>query len=100
MLIGDRLMKRYDNRIPVVFECGEGVSLLQDKYMVEGDRSFGELIAMIRKDIRLSRCQAIFALANNTLIPQVHPMKQVYDEHHSEVDHILYIRLVKENTFG
>ena len=100
MLAGDRLVARYPGKYPVVFVCGDGITMDRKKYLVDGDHTFAQVMGLVRKSISLKRCEALFAMVNNVLVPSSEIMRELYSQYASQVDRILYISLAKENTFG
>lgn len=98
--IGLKLIKKHPSHIPVIFICSEGISLLRSKYLINRTSSFSELLCSVRSNISLQKHEAIFCFVNNTLCPNTAIMGDLYDQHFNENDHILYISIVKENTFG
>ena len=97
------VLKKYPNRIPVIVEKSDKCKELQDidknKYLVPDDLTFGQFVFVVRKRLKLSPDKSLFLFVNNTLIPSVNLMKQVYDQN-SNRDGFLYILYTSENTFG
>lgn len=98
-----KIREKYPDRIPCVVEkrekCVEIPSLDKQKYLIPSDLTFGQMIFVIRKRLRLSPEKAIFLFVNNKLPASSLLMSQVYIEHKAS-DGFLYIVYSSENTFG
>lgn len=97
------VLKKYPNRIPVIVEksdkCKELKDIDKNKYLVPDDLTFGQFIFVVRKRLKLSADKSLFLFVNNTLIPSMNLMKQVYEQN-ADKDGFLYILYTSENTFG
>jgi GABA(A) receptor-associated protein len=99
---GIRVRAKYPNRIPVIVEREEKSSLIhidKKKYLVPGDLTFLQFLYVIRKRVKLSPEDAIFAFINNTQPPGHALMSSIYHEH-KDKDLFLYCTYSGEATFG
>ena len=99
----ESILKKYPSRIPVIVEKSSGCKDINEidktKYLVPDDLTMGQFIFVIRKRLKLSADKSLFLFVNNSLIPSVNLMKQVYDQN-ADKDGFLYILYTSENTFG
>ena len=97
-----RIKKKYPDRIPVIVERVENSNIeniAKHKYLVPKDLTIGQLVYIIRKNIKLEPEQAIFLFINNTLPPTSSLISSVYNEQ-MDLDGFLYISYSGENAFG
>lgn len=98
-----KIREKYPDRIPCIVEktnkCKTLASLDKRKYLVPCDLTFGQMIFIVRKRIRLSPEKAIFLFVNNKIPPSSSLLSQVYNEFKAS-DGFLYITYSSENTFG
>ena len=98
------IMLKYPDRVPVICEkalnSNDNVPLIdKTKYLVPSDLTFGQMIFVIRKRLKLNPEVAIFLFVNNQLPPSCLLMSEVYNKY-KENDGFLYIIYSGENTFG
>ena len=95
------MMTRYPDRIPILIEprtkCTPPID--RHKYMTPRDLSFGQLIYVVRKRLRIGREQGLYLFIGNTLVPSASPVLQLYDKYRDD-DGFLYVVYSLENTFG
>ena len=91
------LLIKYPNRIPIIVDGKPDID--RNKYLVPDSLTFGEFINIIRKRLKLSSHQALFAFTDNILPPVGMNIRDIYNEYKSE-DGFLYIKYRFENTFG
>lgn len=94
---------KYPDRIPCIIERAasskNSLPLIdKKKFLVPGHMTFGQLILIIRKRIKLDPEQAIFLFVNNVIPPSTQTMDQVYKEH--QKDGFLLATYAAESTFG
>ena len=97
---GARLRDKFPDRVPVIFNCHKDVDMERNKFLVNNETTLGELLVIIRKQINLKRSEGLFTLIQNTLPPNTETISNLYEKFYDKNDHILYIDLTKENTFG
>ena len=97
------IMLKYPDRIPVICEKShnkDSIPLIdKTKYLVPSDLTFGQIIFVIRKRLKLNPEIGIFLFVNNKLPTSSLLMGHVYDKY-KEKDGFLYITYAGENTFG
>lgn len=98
--IGLKLIEKHPSHVPVIFICSEGIHLSRSKYIINRNSSFSDLLCSVRSHISLEKHEAIFCFVNKHLCPNSALMGDLYEQHFNQDDHILYITIVKENTFG
>lgn len=66
---------------------------------VKGERTFAELLVVLRRRMKLQPSEALFLLLNRTLVS---PQAVVRDVHvkHADADGVLQLRVSRENVFG
>jgi GABA(A) receptor-associated protein len=98
-----KIREKYPDKIPCVVtkseRCVDIPSLDKQKYLVPSDLTFGQMIFVVRKRLRLSPEKGIFLFVNNKLPASSLLMTQVYTEHRAS-DGFLYITISSENVFG
>jgi len=95
-----QLLKKYPLKVPVYIEIPKNDMILEKrKYLVDNDISIMNLQALIRKSININSSEAIYMLINKQLIPASTELGSLYETNKNE-DGLLYIQLLKENTFG
>lgn len=99
-MISDILIKKFPNRVPVIFIPGETIGMKRTKFLIHSDYSIGQVMTKVKQNMDVKREEAIFILANKTLVPNSELLKRVWNEHKNPHDGILYLNLMKENTFG
>lgn len=97
-----RISDKYPNRALVILEraVNSNLPICENKFIIPFDRTYGDLIAIIRRHMKLPPEKAIFMLVNGKyLIATSEYIGNVYKNYKSE-DNILYIVYTEENTFG
>ena len=97
---GAKLREKFPDRVPIIFVCHKDILLERKKYLVISTTTLGELLVLVRRNIKLKRSEAIYPMINNTLAPNTSQLSTLYEQHANPDDEILYIYLTKENTFG
>ena len=93
---------KYPNRVPVYVHKKEGSDIddvPKHKYLVPEDMTLGNLIYIIRKNIKLTSEKALFVFIDNKLSSNSNPIGELYNRHKNE-DGFLYLIYTGENTFG
>ena len=96
-----RLKIKYPGRIPVIIKKGNSNApeIDRTKYLVPGDITFGTFSSLIRQRLKLKSDEAIFIMANNTLVNQSEIMSSIYKKHKSQ-NGSLELTYSTESTFG
>jgi GABA(A) receptor-associated protein len=94
----NKLLVKYPDRVPVLVESKLGDSEVF-KYMVPKEKTIAEMMAQLRKHIKMSPRQAVFLFVNNTLPPNSYTVGQVWELHKNE-EGVLHMYYSLENTFG
>jgi len=99
----NKIKQKYPDRVPVVICKSKNEKTLKDigqtRYLVPKKVNIVDLLVVIRKKLDVTKHQAIFIFAGNSLIPMNTTMEEVYNQYHNG-DGILYIFYSLENTFG
>lgn len=95
-----QLLKKYPNKVPVYIEIPKNDMILEKrKYLVDNNVNIMHLQSLIRKSININSAEGIYMLVNKQLIPTTTELGTLYHTNKSD-DGLLYIQLLKENTFG
>ena len=98
-----RVLSKYPGRIPLIVECEERsiekLGFNMRKLLISGDKTMGQLMSVLRKQVNISPSQGVFMLINKTLPVNTATVQQVYDEHKAP-DNLLYVTLCRLATFG
>jgi len=95
-----RVVSKYPERVPIFIES-EDVELIKNKYLVPRSLTCGQLMYIIRRNIKLQPEMAVFLFfGNGILAPTGEMIGNLYEHHMDPDDHFLYGRLKKENVFG
>lgn len=99
-----QIMKKYPGRYPFIIERssssrGTIPKCAKNKFLVPGDISVGQMLAIIRRNMTLPPEIAIFIFCNNTLPPSNTLMRELYHEN-KDTDGFTYITYTGESTFG
>ena len=95
------IMGKYPERIPVICErFGQDMPELdRHKFLVPKDLTFGNLLFVIRKRIKLEPEKAMYLFVNSNLAPTSSTIMTLYNSH-KEKDGFLYTTYAGESTFG
>jgi len=98
------IMLKYPARRPLICEkspnSNDTIPLIdKTKYLVPSDLTFGQMIFVIRKRLKLDPQVAIFLFIDNQLPPSSLLIGDVYEKY-KDIDGFLYITYSGENTFG
>jgi GABA(A) receptor-associated protein len=99
-----RVTTKYPDKIPCILQMKKGGAMSsidgKNKYLVPNNTTFGHLIYIIRKRIKLSQTQSIFMFTEKNKIPSSSTsLLNIYNENKSS-DGYLYFYYSFENTFG
>ena len=95
-----QLLKKYPNKVPVYIEIPNNDMVLEKKkYLVDYNVTIMNLQILLRKYIKVHSAEGIYMLINKQLITGNTELGTIYENNKSE-DGLLYIQLLKENTFG
>jgi GABA(A) receptor-associated protein len=110
-----KIRDKYPDHVPVILEPAlekritkRGQSFakqvvdggLKTKYLVPGTQSVAKFMATVRKQVKLSKEEALYLMTlDNTIPASVMTMAQLDKSHRSE-DGFLYLVFTGENTFG
>ena len=98
----DKILKKYPDRYPCIIERDPNCDLphlLKSKFLVPNTITFGQLIYIIRKRIKISPDQGLFIFVNNVLPPSSSILDTIYREYKDE-DNFLYFVYRSESVFG
>ena len=98
-----RLLIKYPERVPVIIEKNEHITLENYKYLLPKAITFCTFMSIIKTKINIASNQALFTFiksnATYVLIPMNENMGEIY-KMFKQPDGFLYIRFGIENTFG
>ena len=94
-----RMLRKYPNRIPIIVNCSENVTIKKRKYLVPIEVKCGQFLYILRKYMNVKSEQAIFMFVNNILPTTSDTMGNIYNTHKNK-DLFLYVFITEENTFG
>ena len=103
-LESQRIMSKYDDRIPIICERGKNTGadcpiIDKKKYLVPIDLTVAQFIYVIRKRLHLEAEKALFIFINNQIPTNSHILSDLYHTSKDE-DGFLYVTYTLENTFG
>jgi GABA(A) receptor-associated protein len=98
-----RIFKKYKDKIPVIIEKSDTSNLQKvskPKFLLQKDLTIGQLIYIIRQEIKLDSTQSIFLFVNNTMVPNTgDTIEEIYNNN-ADKDGFLYITYSAEVAFG
>ena len=98
-----RLLVKYPDRVPVIIEKSDHVTLPNYKYLLPKSITTSTFMTIIKTKINIASTQALFTFikSNETylLIPMNETMGEIY-KMFKQPDGFLYMRFGIENTFG
>jgi len=115
-----KLKNKYPDRVPVIIEKSEHITLKNYKYLLPKDIPISVFLSIIRTKMNITKNQAIFTFVNSAkqsynsakqsynsakqsynyiLVPMNETIETIYTIHKSE-DNFLYVKFGIENTFG
>ena len=95
----DMIKFKYINRVPIIVDCTDKITLDKNKYIVPNDLSIAQFIFIIKKRLKINPSDAIFITCNNKLINSNTTIEYVYNKEMSD-DGFLYFIISLENVFG
>lgn len=96
------LMAKYPGRVPIIVRSlsPKTVQLIRNKYLTPGDLTAGQLLYVIRKNIKnIKPVDGLFIFCGKELIGGPMLLSTLYEDKKSE-DGFLYLTICSENTFG
>lgn len=96
-----RLKVKYPNKIPILVNTTDNISIDRQKYLVEKTTKFAELLLVFRRRIEdLKPAESLYMFIGNdpTLVPLHKTLSDVFED--LNYKGYLKIKLAKENTFG
>jgi len=99
----NRLMTKYPDRVPVIIEKSDHITLPNYKYLLPKDINASTFMSIIKTKINIAAKQALFTFIKSNddyvLIPMNETMSEIY-KMYRQPDGFLYMRFGIENTFG
>ncbi len=93
----DEIKLKYPDRIPVYVKRKENSDIDEvpkPKYLVPKEMTMGNMIYVIRKNIKLTSEKAMFVFIDNKLVPVSQTMGELYNQKKTPMDfYILFIQL-------
>lgn len=98
---GERVFKKYPDRIPVICEplSSSSPAIDKNKYLVPNNISVGQFLFVIRKRIKLPPEKALFLFVEKKIPNPQETMSELYNMYKSP-DYFLYFTYSLENVFG
>ena len=96
------LETRFKGRVPVILNKGNGdiTELAKGRFLINKDTTLGQFMCVMRRKNKILPTQALYVFCNNVLPASNATMLDLWIDHHSEEDNILYLTYSTENTFG
>lgn len=103
-----RLRNKHQDKIPIIMEKSNTLHLemvdknavIKQKYLIDKDLTIGQLLFIIRKQVKLDPSQALFVFVDNKHIPMTtSTLGEVYGKY-MDSDGFLYMTYSGENMFG
>ena len=95
----NHLLERFPQKVPVcVMNKLDENNITQKKFMIPRNHTISQFMSVLRTKLSLNSKEAIFIIINNTLAPSHSTINEMYNQHNE--NKILYVNLIKENTFG
>ncbi len=96
-----KLKIKYPDRVPIIVESkSKHIILDKNKFLIEQDRTMGDLLYFIRRHVKLRPDESIFLFCNNEMIPMNEMLMSVYNRNFHKEDGFLYMTIQTESTFG
>jgi len=107
----EKIRTKYPDHVPVILEpAPEKRSTiravdpsdggLKTKYLVPGTQSVAKFMATVRKQVKLSKEEALYLMTLDNTIPASTTIMSQVDKNHQSEDGFLYLVFTGENTFG
>jgi GABA(A) receptor-associated protein len=96
-----RIHRKYPERIPVILQKGNRIApeIDRNKYLVPKDITFSSFIGVVRQRLKMKPDEALFIMANNSLVTQSELMSSIYNKYKSP-EGFLLLEYSLESTFG
>jgi hypothetical protein len=100
------ILKKHPTRIPIIVEksdlSNDVPEILTHKWVIESSATIGQLIYIIRNEIKLQPEKALYFFVNNRDVPGTQEsLSCIYENYKNETkDGWLYITYSSENAFG
>ena len=98
------IFNKHPTKIPIIVDCESKLNLNKNKYIVPNTFEMSQFLFIIRKRLNMSPKDAIFVFIDSDthgskLITASTMLKEIYYKYKEE-DNFLYLKVLKENTFG
>ena len=98
---GEKLKKKYPNKIPVMVKNDVGLPKLdKEKFLVPCDLLLSEFTYIVRQRIKLDSKKALLLMSNNELLNSCQTIAEIYERNGDKDTGFLYVTYCVENTFG
>ena len=96
-----RIHRKYPDRIPVILQKGNKIApdIDRNKYLVPKDITFSSFVGVVRQRLKMKPDEALFIMANNSLITQSELISSIYNKYKSP-EGFLLLEYSLESTFG
>jgi len=96
-----RIHRKYPDRVPVILQKGNSSApdIDRNKYLVPKDITFSSFIGVVRQRLKMKPDEALFIMANNSLVTGSEIMSNIYHKNKSP-EGFLLLEYSLESTFG
>lgn len=96
-----RIHRKYPDRVPVILQKGNSSApdIDRNKYLVPKDITFSSFIGVVRQRLKMKPDEALFIMANNSLVTGSEIMSNIYHKYRSP-EGFLLLEYSLESTFG
>ena len=100
----NRILKEYNNRIPIICESAPNSQLPQVKkvkYLVPSDMTISQFQFIIRRNLDLEEESALYLITNkNITLTGDRTVREIYNIYKDKEDDFLYLYYASELTWG
>lgn len=99
----NKLIRKYPNRVPIIFKTNKKSLLKKSKYLVPKEFLMSDLIKIVRKNITIMPYESLYFFCNNLLIPtdaNINELYVKYKNNSGENMNCLVIIYEVETSFG
>lgn len=105
--LSSKITDKYPSKVPIIVEVAKQdrkrITLPQNKYLVENSSTLGSFLVELRKNIDISKEEAIFLFCmydnRDVLIPVSKTVGDIYSNY-KDADGFLYFVVALESVFG
>lgn len=97
------ILCKYYGYIPAIILPDKDIEICKRRFLLPKTENFGFCMISIRKHIKVKPSDTIFFLVDNKIMDMFQNVGEFYDKYKIGKDPnkaFIYIRIIKENTFG